>query len=225
MLRLLVALLVALNLGFYGWRQGWLDQTVGVRAQGDHEPARLAQQVQPERVRVLPEGASPTAIPASPPPSDTPRACVEIGPYTPAELAAAQAVLQEAALAPERVEDVRQETPAVWIVFMGPFPDRDARLKKVDELKKLKVAYEDIRQVPELGDGLALGRPQSDRAAAEKALADAVAKGVRTARIAQYAAPQVTHTLRVADADAALQEQLAGLKAPGLAGKAFAACR
>lgn len=53
MLRIVVLLLVLANAGFYGWRQGWLDTAVGVRAQGDREPGRLAAQVAPATVRVL----------------------------------------------------------------------------------------------------------------------------------------------------------------------------
>lgn len=216
MLRLLVGLLLLANVVFYSWSHGWLDQFVGVRAQGDREPGRLALQVEPQRVRVVTTPS--TRVAASAPEG----VCMEVGPFSPAQLAPAEAAVL-AALPQNRLDNVKRETPAVWIVFMGPYADRDARLKKEDELKRMKIAFEDIRQVPELGDGLSLGR-FDNRNAAEKAVADLTAKGARTARVAQYAAAQVAHTLQVADVTPAQQAQLAGLQAPGLAGKSFTAC-
>ncbi len=53
MLKWLVMLLLAANLAFFAWTQGVLDSVVGVRAMGDREPGRLAQQVKPESVVVL----------------------------------------------------------------------------------------------------------------------------------------------------------------------------
>jgi len=221
-LRLLVLLLVIANAAFYGWRQGWLDDLVGVRAQGDREPGRLALQVEPQRVRVLSAGSpttNTTAVAVAPEPAGV---CLEVGPYTAAQQGAAQSAIA-GVVPPDRIEDARHETPAVWIVFMGPYPDAESRRKKVDELRKLKITFEDVRQVPELGDGLALGR-FDNRAAAERALADVTTKGVRTARLAQQTAPVVTHTLRVANVSPELQQQLAALQVPGLAGKSFTAC-
>lgn len=223
MLRLLVLLLVIANAAFYGWRQGWLDDLVGVRAQGDREPGRLALQVEPQRVRVLSagpaKGGTTPTVAAAP---EAPTVCLEVGPYTAAQLAPAQSAIA-GVVPPDRIEDARHETPAAWIVFMGPYPDADTRRKKVDELRRLKVTSEEVRQVPELGDGLALGR-FDNRAAAERALADVTTKGVRTARLAQMVPPVVTHTLRIAAVSPELQQQLAALQVPGLAGKSFAAC-
>ena len=221
MLRLLVLLLVIANAVFYGWRQGWLDDVVGVRAQGDREPGRLALQVEPQRVRVLSAGPARGGAPAAAAP-EAPTVCLEVGPYTAAQQGAAQSAIA-GVVPPDRIEDARHETPAVWIVFMGPYPDAESRRKKVDELRRLKVTSEEVRQVPELGDGLALGR-FDNRAAAERALADVTTKGVRTARLAQLVAPVVSHTLRVANASPELQQQLMALQVPGLAGKSFTAC-
>lgn len=221
MLRLLVLLLVIANAAFYGWRQGWLDDLVGVRAQGDREPGRLALQVEPQRVRVLSAGSPSTATAAAAAPEPT-GVCLEVGPYTAAQQGAAQSAIA-GVVPPDRIEDTRHETPAVWIVFMGPYADADNRRKKVDELRRLKVTSEEVRQVPELGDGLALGR-FDNRGAAERALADVTTKGVRTARLAQLVPPVVTHTLRVANVSPELQQQLMALQVPGLAGKGFTAC-
>jgi len=84
MLRAALLLLVAANLLFFAWTRGWLDGVVGVRAQGEREPERLARQVRADQVVLLPADATPAAAGLS---------CVEAGPFTTAEAAAARAVL------------------------------------------------------------------------------------------------------------------------------------
>ncbi|UCH17938.1 MAG: hypothetical protein JSW36_02535 [Burkholderiales bacterium] len=54
MLRAIVVVLLAVNVGFWAWTQGWLDLVVGVPARGDREPGRLGLQVAPDLVRVTP---------------------------------------------------------------------------------------------------------------------------------------------------------------------------
>ena len=227
MLRFLVGALVVANALFYGWSQGWLDQLVGVRAQSDREPERLALQLEPQRVHVV--GASARTPPSLPAPASAPAhspdraaTCMEIGPFSPSQLAPALAALQ-ATLPANRIDDIKLEKPSVWIIFMGPFPDEDARQKKVDELKRRRIAFEDIRQVPELGDGLSLGR-FGNRSAAEKALAELANRGVHTARVAQHAAAVLTHTLRMPEVAPDEQAQLAALQTPALAGKGLTNC-
>jgi hypothetical protein len=215
MLRLLVVLLVLANLAFYAWTQGMLDNVVGVRSHGDREPDRLARQVRPEVIRVL----SPASAVAA---SEAPPACLEAGPYTPAQIAAAEGVLQTVLPAGSWVS-TKTETPAVWVVYMGKYPNREALQKKADELKRLKISFEEVHNNPELDDGLALGRYDS-RAAADKALGDVAQKGVRTARVATLSQATVTHNLRVERADSSLQSRLAGLRAEALLGKSFAPC-
>lgn len=215
MLRLLVVLLLLANIGFYAWRQGALDGLVGTRAQGDREPERLTRQVRPDTVRVLPP-ASAVAF------TEMASACLEAGPYTPAQIAAAEGVLQTVLPAGSWVAS-KTEVPAVWIVYMGKYTNRDALQKKADELKRLKINFEEVRNAPELEDGLALGR-YDNRAAAEKALNDVTQKGVRTAKVATLSPAVVTHSLRVERADATLQSRLSGLRAEALLGKPFAPC-
>ncbi|MEY4563004.1 MAG: hypothetical protein RLZZ618_2281, partial [Pseudomonadota bacterium] len=64
-----------------------------------------------------------------------------------------------------------------------------------------------------------------DRAAAEKAATELVARGVRTGRVAQLSPASVTHTLRVAQADVGLQGRLLALQSGGLQGRSFAPCK
>ncbi len=146
MLRALVLLLALANLGFYVWTQGWLDGVVGLRASGDREPERLARQVRPETVRILPPAASaPQAVPAT-------LACLEAGPFGNAEVAAAEVALQ-ASLPAGRWTSVQADQPGSWIVFMGKYPNRDAMVKKEEELKRRKVDYEEVTANADLGPG------------------------------------------------------------------------
>ncbi|MBX3623209.1 MAG: SPOR domain-containing protein [Rhizobacter sp.] len=227
MLRLLVVVLVLANITFYAWTQGMLDNVVGVRAQGDREPDRLNRQVHPEIIRVMPPPttggtAMGTAAPAAAP--DAPATvCLQAGPYTPAQIGAAEGVLQTV-LPPGSWVSLKAEGPAVWIVYMGKYTNREALQKKADELKRLKIAYEELRNVsPELDMGLALGRYDT-RAAADKALAEVTQRGVRTAKVMTLTPPTVTHSLRVERADATLQARLTGLRAEALQGKSFTPC-
>ncbi|HEX3140727.1 MAG TPA: SPOR domain-containing protein [Rhizobacter sp.] len=216
MLRLFVLVLIIANLGFYAWTQGMLDGVVGAHAQGDREPDRLQRQVHPESVRVLPPTAAVAAVVEAPP------ACLEAGPYTPAQIGAAEGVLQTV-LPAGSWANVKTETPAVWIVYMGKYPNRDALQKKADELKRLKISFDEVHGNAALEEGLALGH-YDNRAAADKALADVTQRGVRTARVETLSPAVVSHALRVERADAALQGRLSGLRAEALLGKPFALC-
>jgi hypothetical protein len=230
MLRLAVAALLLVNLVFYAWTQGWLDDVVGVRAAGDREPERLSRQVRPEAIRILPPqsaasasaGLSPAttlATAAAPKP-----ACLEAGPFAPDEIGGADAALQSA-LPPEARggwTTVKLERPGQWMIYMGKYPNREALLKKVDELKRRNVRYDEVRSPPALDGGLSLGR-FDDRAGAERALAQFGNQGIHTARIVELAPAGSSFVLRAPAADPALAARLASLRLDAL-GKGFAEC-
>ena len=218
MLRLVLLALIVANLGFYSWTQGWLDGVVGARAIGDREPERLARQVRPETVVILPPEAAASASANAAP------ACLEAGPFSTTELAAVKAALKQAL--PTAVEgswaEVRTETPGAWIVYMGKFVDTEGLTKKEQDLKRLKLDFEVVRTPPALDRGLSLGRFDG-RAAADTALERFTQQGVRTARVVELSAPGSATWLRAARADEALAAQLLALKAIGL-GKGFVPC-
>ncbi len=238
MLRALVALLLLANIGFFAWTQGSLDSVVGVRAAGDREPERLARQVRPETVKILPPNAassatssaasataafaasaaaSAAAAAAEPPPT----ACLEAGPFAPAQIAAAEAAVQ-AAVPRGQWSTARSEQPGSWIVYMGRFANREAQAKKEDELKRLKFAYEEVTAVPNLEPGISLGR-YAERALADKALAEFATHGVRTARVVEFRASSTLQFFRVEHAELALASRLGTLKVDAL-GKGFMPC-
>ena len=221
MLRALVLLLVLANAAFYAWTQGWLDDAVGVRAIGDREPERIARQVHPELIRILPPDAVASSASAAQAGVGT-LACLEAGPFTDAEFAAAEAALQAAAPQLASSRWARIETSGAWIVYMGRYASREALAKKEEELRRRDVPFEELRDTPALEPGLALGR-FNQRAQADAALARLVQQDIHTARVTQLAPAASTFMLRVASADTALATRLSALKS-GALGRGFAAC-
>lgn len=61
MLRLMVLVLLLLNVGYYARGQGWL-LAYGWGPTPQHEPQRLAQQIRPEALEILPSPQAPPAI-------------------------------------------------------------------------------------------------------------------------------------------------------------------
>jgi len=214
MLRVLIALLLLANLGYFAWAQGWLEP-IGLRAGGDREPERLQRQVRPEAVRVLPPAAASRAAAAAAP------ACFEAGPFTDAELGAAQAALQ-LALPAGSWAAVRTELPGSWIVYMGRYASREALTKKEDELRRRQLPFDEVRDNAALAPGLSLGRFDTP-GAANQALERLAQVGVHTARIVELAPPTGRSRLRVDQADAALAARLMALRVDAL-GKGFVAC-
>jgi hypothetical protein len=88
MLRVLLALLVVANLLFFAFTRGWLDGVGGISALGDREPDRLARQVRPQTIRVLPMGSA-----ASAPTIDASVSCYETPTFTAGDAAAVEAAL------------------------------------------------------------------------------------------------------------------------------------
>ena len=232
-MRFIVAALLIANLGFYAWTQGWLDDVVGVRAEGQREPERLARQVHPELIRSLSpaetaagaaSGVAGTAGPGGPS-GETAAVCLQAGPFTPAEIVPAEAALVAAlpVTAAARYANLRSEQPGVWLVYMGRFASLDGVRQKEEELGRIHVAYEELPEPSELAPGLSLGRYDS-KAAAEAGLARLVQRGLRTGRVAQLVPPGVVHSLRVEHADAALKAQLTALADPLFATRRFEPC-
>ena len=86
MLRALLAALVVANVVFFAFTRGVLDGPLGLRAMGDREPERLAHQVRPESIRLLPSGAAASAV------AET-TTCFETPPFAAGESAAIETVL------------------------------------------------------------------------------------------------------------------------------------
>jgi hypothetical protein len=217
MLRALAALLLLANLAFFGWTQGWLDNVIGLRAAGDREPERLQKQVNPGVVRVL----TPQAVAAAASAAEVRLACLEAGPFDGNTIVAAEAALS-ATLPSGTWARVTTDRPTAWIVYMGRFPNRDTLQRKQQELDRIRVSFEEVRNAPDLEFGLSLGR-FAERGDAETALADLTRRGVQTARVVEMWRAATLHTLRVQRADPELAARVLGLRLDAL-GKGFGPC-
>ena len=218
MLRLLLLVLVLANLLFIGWTRGWLAPLLPPSAHGERErdPARLQAQVRPETVTVLVPVAASAAVQAARKPG-----CVETGPFIGDTIEAAEAALVKAGVPAAAVRRATVTQPAQWVVYAGPFAERDAQRRKEDELRRLRLDHELLADDRAPQPGLALGR-HDEREAAEKALATLIQRGLRGARVLELPArPQPW--LRVSSADRPLLARLTAGEAAA-AGQRFTAC-
>ena len=100
MLRGLLLAVLAANLLFFGYTRGWFDGLFGLQSLGDREPERIANQVRPSSIVLMPMASAPPG---------TSGACLESAPVAAAEAAAAEAILRSV-LAPGTWTDQRSES-------------------------------------------------------------------------------------------------------------------
>jgi hypothetical protein len=105
---------------------------------------------------------------------------------------------------------------------MGRFPNREALQKKEQELARLKVDHEEVRNAPELEPGLMLGRFR-ERSDAGLALADLLRRGVQSARLVELSRAGTVHMLRVDRAEPDLATRVQNLHLDAL-GRGFVPC-
>jgi hypothetical protein len=147
MLRAVVAVLLLANAVFWVWSQGWLDDVVGVRSTGDREPQRLAQQLRPEIVRVLPADFAdavltrPTASAGATPPT-APAASTPDGPAPPAPAESDTAALGSPVAAGDRDVQTAER------VCLETDPYTDAELAAAEAvLAPLALGSDTVRKV------------------------------------------------------------------------------
>lgn len=207
-----IALLLA-NLGFYVWSQGLLAP-YGLAPVSLTEPQRLAQQIKPERVRLLPADEVRRIEAAA-----NPQTCLQAGLFDPADTQALRSALADWPAASWRLDEGVE--PARWMVFMGKYSDPEVLARKKAELDRRNVKFDPVPP-PEFQPGLSLGR-FSTEADAALALKQLEGRGVVSARVVQERAEQRGQVLRFPAVDDALRARLDGLKTP-LAGRALRPC-
>ena len=216
MLRTAALLLVVANLGFFAWARGWLQPGFMPPRQGEHEPQRLAAQINPQLVTVLPPRAANAAVVAA---RAAAAVCLEAGPLAESEMAAAEAELLAAQLPQDSWAREGAPPPPLWLVFAGRWPDAEARRARIADLRKLGLEVEVLNAPAELAQGLVISR-HTTRAEADAALGRLTGgtPALRGSRLVQLPAPPAVQWLRVARADAELQARLKDLPAEALAG-------
>ena len=215
-MRTVFLILLLANLGFFAW---W---RYGSPPDAAADPAPLARQIDPEKLKIvapkdLPPPAPPkpvAAVKPEPPPPAAPAValkCMEWGSFTIADAPRAEKALEPLALG-ARLGQRRSEESAGWCVFIPPQARaanaRQAALKKAAELRALGV--EDYFIVQEEGQhrwALSLGVFRTEDAARAR-LAVLRAQGVRSAVVGarETVVPKVW--LQVRGVDPALEAKL-----------------
>jgi len=211
-MRALFLLLVAANLAFFAWWTYYSPPDAG------RDPKPLTQQIEPQKLRILPpEGEFPkdAAKPGGgqPIPPDSPvAACQEWGAFAVADVARAELALGPLALG-ERLAQRRTDESAGWWVFIPPQGNRAGAQKKATELKSLGI--DDYFMVQDEGPtrwALSLGVFRTEDAA--KGRLDALkAKGVRSAQVGARDTPVQRVWFQVRSVNAAQQGMLRELTA------------
>ncbi|UUX95914.1 hypothetical protein [Aquabacterium sp. J223] len=212
MLRRVAVVLVVANLAVLAWGRGALAPWWPAPGEGDREPERLQRQQRPDAVRVLSTGARSAAAPASADRggllASADRACLQSRALTGAEATALRASL--AGVAPDLREVALGPRGGVWTLYMGPYASDEQLNLKREQLRRIRLEAEVLRQGPEAGTALVIGR-YDERDQAEAALAQLSQRGLRTARVVALRPPQPAWQWRVEAADAALRERLAAV--------------
>ena len=236
--RLLLALLLANGL-FLAYTQGWLA-FAGLVPQEPREPHRLAEQVEPSKLRILnapgqapADAAAPeTQAPEATEPQDTPASSAPDAAAAPAAVTAAAPVPEPTACwqasgfsaaqtitlnaAMQRLSD----TAKGWSLNESVLPARwIVYLGQFANSEALQRRRAELRQdriehrevnVPALQPGLALGTYSSEDAA-RKASQQAQRDGVRDARVVQERQETRTFTLRLPAVTGSERRQIEGL--------------
>ncbi|HEX8885109.1 MAG TPA: SPOR domain-containing protein [Noviherbaspirillum sp.] len=192
-----------------------------------HEPARMKNQLHPDRIRLLPATASAPAPaadapPAAAPPAATPvsaagttgaaGACIELASFTAAEAGRFEARMAELGLA-DRVSRRDVPTPSSYMVMIPPQGSREAADAKTEELRRLGITDTFIIQdnSPRRW-GIALGTFRSEEAA-QSHLAAMSRRGVRTARVEQFGTGPARIAIQLRGLDASAEAQITRARA------------
>lgn len=200
MLRFIVLLLLIANGLFFAWTKDYLG-TWGLASPSaaKNESYRLAEQIEPERIVIKHNDSSPTPVVAAPETPAAPTApsalvtvCLTAGSFNDRQTALIKQTLST------KLPDLKfrfdtVNAPARWIIYMGKYPNINARELKIKELNQINVRY-DILAEASLEPGLSLGSFDS-QSAANQSLQQLAKKGVRTARVLQESPEQKAQVL------------------------------
>lgn len=186
-----------------------------------HEPARMNNQLHPDRIRLLPATAAspPPAAPAletsAAPPATVATAsaaCIELVSFTAAEASRFEARMTELGLA-DRLSRREVPTPSSYMVMIPPQSSREAADSKNDELRSMGITDTFIIQ----GNsprrfGIALGTFRTEEAA-QAHLATMIRRGVRTVRIEQFGTGPARIAIQLRGLDTAAEAQVTRARA------------
>jgi hypothetical protein len=223
MLRGIVLFLLLANAVYFAWSQGLLA-AYGLAPEPVSEPQRLAQQIRPEMVVLLPPPSAP-AVPVAAAPAevasapDGPTECLTAGVFDVERGTLLAKTLADTLPAGSWTLEPDVE-PGRWMVYMGRYANTELLDRKKAELRGMRIPFD--AAPANLEPGLSLGRFSSE-AGANRLLADVTQRGVRTAHVVAERLETQGMRLKLPAVDAAMKAQLEALK-PALGGKALRAC-
>ena len=206
MLRLIVLLLLLANGGYFAWSQGLL-LAWGVGPTQQSEPQRVAQQIRPETVRVVPAHelrSIETQLAQAPRPPE----CLLSPMLDESQASTLRASLSAWPAGTWTLEPITE--PARWIIYMGQYAGVEQVARKRAELRQIGVSFEALTN-PQLEPGLSLGSFPSEAAASQQ-LASLAERGVRTARLVQERPEKRGQRLMLPAVDDNLRPRLDELK-------------
>jgi hypothetical protein len=223
MLRVLALALLLANGIYFAWGHGLLAAYGFVPAR-QSEPERLARQIRPETMQLVPTGRvqPPASVPVAPPVSVSASTapCLQVGVFTEQQANALRPRLTSSL--PAGSWTFESSDGAVrWIIYMGKYISKEAMNRKRLKLEQLGLSFEPPVS-PRLKPGLSLGSFGS-KAEAESALAQMNERGIRSARVVLERPELPSLWLRLPAANASMQSRLDALT-PYLGGKAVQAC-
>ena len=219
MARSLVLLLALLNGVYFAWSHHLL-RSYGFGPALQTEPQRVAQQIQPQLVRILSNdeaGRVDLVVQGAARPGD----CLQSVLLDDAQAAslrqAAQIALPVGNWSLESVVE-----PARWIVYLGKYPDAQTLTKKRSEVASLNLRFEPLNNAA-LDFGLSLGGFDTEERARTE-LAQLSQRGVRTASVVLEHPERRGHLFRLPVVDDTVRLKLDELKT-ALGGKPLRSCK
>ncbi|MFT4102410.1 MAG: hypothetical protein QM674_15495 [Burkholderiaceae bacterium] len=176
MRRVLLLLIVANTLAFLWWR-GSVDDFLG----SPREPDRVARQINPDALKIVPPSRTPGADGRSD--AAAPRACIELGPMEEARAARLREFIDGTdGVVTGRAEPI--ESQAVWMVYANAAESVSAGQRRVAELQRAGIM--DIYLMPDgpFRNAISFGLFRTEEAARAhgQALGRQGVKGVRITR-------------------------------------------
>ena len=211
-MKLAFLLLVLVNLMLFAWQQG----VFGRYGEGGREPARVARQIEPERIRVLTESEvqmlrERAKQSSAAPDLNVAQGCLEFGDFGAGEALRAEKAL--AALAPAmKISPRAVEAPGWYMVYLPPFKTLTEAERRAEELRKLGV--KDLLVMNEASAmkfGISLGSFR-DPGAAKAHLGALEKMGIKGVRIADRPSTITLTRFQLRDLDAAAAQQLGSLR-------------
>ena len=218
MLRLFVLLLILANGLYFAWSQGML-RAYGYAPAQQSEPQRLAQQVNPEAIRLL-TPADAKRLDAQAQAELAPKECLLAGPFDDAQATTLRRAL-ESSLVPGSWQVDSVAVSARWIVYMGKFVNAEQMAKKRSELASMKLVPQALNN-PDLEPGLSLGGFDT-QADATAELAKLSQRGIRTAKVVQERQEGTQTQLKLPAVTLDVKTRLAEVKT-ALAGRTLHSC-